>query len=271
MQNPFIDNQAWLKLTSGLTKIAQQEIMLRFNKVGYELKADGSLLTEADTAMQTAMQTFLQHNWPQFALLGEESEKKEQQAALDAENGCWILDPIDGTTNFANGIAFFSVSLALMINGELVLGLVYDPARDELFSARLGLGAQLNNQPIKTDQFSRTLKESVGIIDFKRLDDSLATALAVQAPYASQRSFGSVALDWCWIAAGRGQLYLHGNQSLWDYAAGWLILEEAGGASVSLDDQPVLVKKIGKRPAIAASNQGLLSIWKDWIDRHNKD
>ncbi|WP_052501401.1 inositol monophosphatase family protein [Thiomicrospira microaerophila] len=271
MQNPFIDNQAWLQLQTGMTQIAQQEIMSRFNKVGYELKADGSLLTEADTAMQTAMTRFLQQNWPQFALLGEESDKQEQQAALDAEQGCWILDPIDGTTNFANGIAFFSVSLALMIKGELVLGLVYDPAKNELFSARLGMGAYLNGQSIKTEQHLRSLKECVGVIDFKRLDDMLATALAIQAPYASQRSFGSVALDWCWMAAGRGQLYLHGNQSLWDYAAGWLILNEAGGASISLDGQPVLAKKIGKRPAIAASNASLLTTWKDWIDRHNED
>lgn len=270
MSNPFNDNQAWSTLKTGLTQIAQQEIMTRFNQVGYELKADGSLLTEADTAMQKAMKSFLDANWPEFALLGEESEKHEQQAALDSPNGCWILDPIDGTTNFANGIAFFSVSLALMINGELVAGLIYDPARDELFEARLGLGAQLNGKPIKTDTNPRSLKECVGIIDFKRLDDALATALAIQAPYASQRSFGSVALDWCWIAAGRGQLYLHGNQSLWDYAAGWLILNEAGGASISLDGQAVLVKKIGKRPAIAASNQALLANWKDWIDRHNQ-
>ncbi|WFE68874.1 inositol monophosphatase [Thiomicrospira sp. R3] len=271
MMHPFINNQAWLTLKSGLTEIAKQEIMTRFNNTDYELKSDGSLLTEADTAMQKAMKAFLHLNWPEFTLVGEESDKSEQQAALDAEQGCWILDPIDGTTNFANGIAFFSVSLALMIKGEVVLGLVYDPARDELFSARLGLGAQLNNQPIKTEQHLRTLNQCVGIVDFKRLDDALATALAIQAPYSSQRSFGSVALDWCWIAAGRGQLYLHGNQSLWDYAAGWLILNEAGGASISLDNQPVLVKKISKRPAVAASNLSLLQTWKNWIDRHNKE
>lgn len=269
MTHPFMNNQAWLALKTGLVEIAQQEINSRFNKIDYELKQDGSLLTEADTAMQAAMQSFLSTNWPNFAFVGEESDKLVQQAALDSEQGCWILDPIDGTTNFANGIAFFSVSLALMIKGELILGLVYDPARDELFSARLGLGAELNNHSIKTEKQLRPLNQCVGIIDFKRLDDPLATALAIQAPYASQRSFGSVALDWCWIAAGRGQLYLHGNQSLWDYAAGWLILNEAGGASISLDGQPVLVKKITKRPAVAASNTQLLTSWKNWIDRHN--
>lgn len=268
MSHPFTDNQAWLNLKTGLVRIAQQEILPRFNQVGYELKADGSLLTEADTAMQQAMQQFLAQNWPEFALLGEESTLEQQQQALASETGCWILDPIDGTTNFANGIAFFSVSLALMVNNALVLGMVYDPARDELFSARLGLGAELNGQPIHCPQAKVELKHCVGIIDFKRLKPKLATALATDAPYASQRSFGSVALDWCWIANGRGQVYLHGNQSLWDYAAGWLILNEAGGASISLDDQPVLEKKVVKRSAIAAINPQTLANWKSWIDQY---
>lgn len=269
MLNPFEDHQAWLNIKALIVELAQQEIMSRFNQVGYEIKQDGSLLTEADTSMQQQTTERLKKLWPQFAVLGEESSLETQQAALENPNGCWVLDPVDGTTNFANRISFFSVSLALFIKGRPVLGLVYDPARDELFSARVGLGAELNNQPLHTQSLTPELKHCVGIIDFKRLTPKLATALVTQAPYASQRSFGSVALDWCWIAAGRGQIYLHGNQSLWDYAAGWLILEEAGGASCSLDDQPVLQNKIGKRSAVAAINSTTLRLWQTWIQQHS--
>lgn len=270
MTHPFIDNQAWSKLKQAIVHLAQTEVMSRFNQVGYEVKKDGSLLTEADTSMQKQVTNLLKREWPQFALLGEESTKETQQAALDHPTGCWVLDPVDGTTNFANHIPFFSVSLALLIDGKPVLGLVYDPARDELFSARAGLGAELNHQPL-TSRPANTpdLKHCVGIIDFKRLTPVLATALATQAPYASQRSFGSVALDWCWIAAGRGQIYLHGNQSLWDYAAGWLILEEAGGASCNLDGESVFINKIGKRSAVAAINSNTLSLWYNWLQNAN--
>lgn len=268
MSHPFVDDQAWSKLKQAIVSLAQQEIMSRFNQVGYEIKNDGSLLTEADTSMQQQVTSLLKREWPEFALLGEESSIETQQAALDHANGCWVLDPVDGTTNFANHVPFFSVSLALVMGGKPVLGLVYDPARDELFGARLGLGSELNGQILKSPNITPALKHCVGIIDFKRLTAPLATALATQAPYASQRSFGSVALDWCWIAAGRGQIYLHGNQSLWDYAAGWLILEEAGGASCSLDGQPVFQNKIGKRSAVASINSTTLALWHNWIQTH---
>lgn len=269
MTHPFSDNQAWSKLKQSIVSLAQQEVMTRFNKVGYEIKKDGSLLTEADTSMQKQLTQLLKREWPEFALLGEESSIDVQQTALDHPSGCWILDPVDGTTNFANHIPFFSVSLALVIAGKPVLGLVYDPARDELFGARSGLGSELNGQILKRSSNTPALKHCVGVVDFKRLKPTLATALAIQAPYASQRSFGSVALDWCWIAAGRGQIYLHGNQSLWDYAAGWLILEEAGGASCNLEGELVFENKIGKRSAVAAINPTTLSLWLDWIQTHS--
>ncbi len=263
ISHPFTDNQAWLDLKTEVVALAKQHIMRHFTHIDYSLKADGSLLTLADTAMQKAMKDYLQLHWPQFTFVGEESALAEQQSAL--EQDCWILDPIDGTTNFANGIPFFSVSLALKIKDTLVLGLVYDPARDELFAARLGYGAELNHTPLQANRTITPLKHSVGVIDFKRLSAELATRLATQAPYASQRSFGSVALDWCWIAAGRGHVYLHGNQSLWDYAAGWLILNEAGGASCSLDGTPVLRLAITKRSAVAANHPQSLALWYDWL------
>lgn len=270
IQHPFIDNQVWLELKNQLVSLAKQEVLSRFNQVDYESKQDGSLITEADLNMQQQTIAWLQKTWPEFAIVGEELTPEEQNAALQHPAGCWILDPVDGTTNFANGVPFFSVSLSLVIAGKPVLGMVYDPSRDELFAARLGQGAELNHQPLaKPTKNTQELKQAVGIIDFKRLEPDLATALATKPPFASQRSYGSVALDWCWIAAGRGQIYLHGNQSIWDYAAGWLILNEVDGASSDLNGKSVFKLEIAKQSALAATTPELFAKWQEWINQHS--
>ncbi len=263
--HPFHRESNWQQLKNGLVQLAKTEVLVRFEQVKAEVKQDGSLLTEADTQMQIQTQAFLEKNWPEFAFLGEESTLEAQEKAMHSEQGCWILDPVDGTSNFAIGIPVYTVSLALMVQGKIVLGLVYDPSRDELFAARQGLGAELNHQPLIAKTVKTALSQCSSIVDFKRLQPDLAIRLATQAPYASQRSFGSVALDWCWIAAGRGQVYLHGSQNIWDYAAGWLILEEAGGQSQTLDQQTVLLAKVEKRSAIAATTPELFKEWVDFL------
>ncbi|MCK5359795.1 MAG: inositol monophosphatase, partial [Gammaproteobacteria bacterium] len=178
----------------------------------------------------------------------------------------WCLDPLDGTSNFAAGIPFFSISLALIENGQLIMGIVYDPTRDECFVAEKGKGAKLNDKELDATIAAHTaLDRCSAIIDFKRLTPELAARLATQPPYYSQRSFGSVALDWAWIAAGRGQLYLHGKQKLWDYAAGWLILDEAGGCSSTLDGHRSFKSTLEPRSAIAAANEDLYQQWFHWI------
>jgi myo-inositol-1(or 4)-monophosphatase len=264
--HPFSDNQTWLNLQQYIRLLGQQEIQQRFKQVSASQKQDGSLLTEADTATQAAVKTYLAAQWPQFAFLGEESDLASQQAALQSSQGCWVLDPVDGTTNFAHGIDVYALSLALVIEEQVVAGLVYDPARDELFQARLGQGAFCNEQPLTSAACCISkLSKAVGIVDFKRLSKPMATALATEPPYASQRSFGSVALDWCWIAAGRGELYLHGSQSLWDYAAGWLILNEAGGQSATLAGEQVFIPSLTKRSAVAASTPQLFELWQSHL------
>ncbi len=261
----FTDEQKWTKLKNGIITLAKTEVLSRFEQVSAEIKADGSLLTEADTQMQIQTQAFLEKNWPEYAFLGEESTLVEQEQAMNSLDGCWILDPVDGTSNFAIGIPVYSVSLALMIQGEIVVGLVYDPSRDEMFAARKGMGAELNNNPLQAQTPKTALSQCSSIVDFKRLQPALATRLATQAPYSSQRSFGSVALDWCWIAAGRGQVYLHGAQNIWDYAAGWLILEEAGGQSCTLEQDKVVVARVEKRSAVAATTPDLFKEWLTFL------
>ncbi len=263
--SPFQDPVQWKMLKNGLIALARQEILPRYHHVTASRKADGSLLTEADTQMQQSTQRFLQERWPQFGFLGEESGSDEQVVALRSPRGCWILDPLDGTSNFSSGIPIFTVSLALVIGGRLVAGIVYDPTRDECFAARVGQGAELNGRPLVAASDQRRLDEAIALVDFKRLDRDLATRLAIAPPYASQRSIGSVALDWCWIAAGRGQLYLHGAQNIWDYAAGLLILTEAGGRSTTLTGEPVFEARVEKRSAVAATSAPLCDLWCQWV------
>lgn len=264
--HPFQHETEWQKLQAGIIALAKKEVLARFEQVGAVEKDDGSLLTEADTEMQKKTQSFLAKHWPQYAFLGEESSTEEQETAMNSETGCWILDPVDGTSNFAIGIPVYSVSLALMIKGEIVAGLVYDPSRDEMFTARAEQGAQLNGKKLIAGTPKQKLKQCSGIIDFKRLSADLATKLALQCPYSSQRSFGSVCLDWCWIAAGRGQIYLHGAQNIWDYAAGWLVLEEAGGFSCDLNNQTVVTPKVVKRSAVAATTKALFNEWQAYLE-----
>ncbi len=237
-------------------------LLPRLHRVSRSYKADGSPVTEADLAVQEYLADALAARWPYIALLSEEmDEARREQACIDRDAGVWVLDPLDGTTNFATGIPYFCISLALMRGGELCLGLVYDPNRDELFSAEAGRGASLDGAPLRLSPWAMPLRKAAAIIDFKRLTSSLATRLAVDPPYASQRSFGSVALDWCWLAAGRGQLYLHGSMNLWDYAAGLLIFTEAGGHARALDGGQVFTPRLRKRSACAAVDAELFGQW----------
>jgi myo-inositol-1(or 4)-monophosphatase len=109
------------------------------------------------------------------------------------------------------------------------------------------------------------LRRSIAVVDFKRLPAALAAALVASPPYSSQRYFGSGALEWAWLAAGRFQVYLHGRQKLWDYAAGALILAEAGGLAESLDGGPIYTEALQPRSAVAACDAALFEAWKAWL------
>lgn len=247
------------KLEAIVKRHAAEQIMPRFNEVSYSFKRDGSLVTAADSAMQSAMISSLQTEWPDYVVLGEEMSPEEQQAQLDDSDarGVWILDPLDGTTNFAGGVPIFSVSIALIKNNEVVLGLIYDPNRDEVFSAAKGEGAWFNGQPLRAETEREHLAQCMAQIDFKRLSMDLRNHLVVEHPYASQRNFGSGALDWCWLATSRCQVYIHGGQNLWDYAAGLLILKEAGGVVKTFEGEEVFVRSLKPRSVIAAVKQSL--------------
>lgn len=243
--------------------IAREELLPRFTHTEARIKADGTVVTEADLVVQMRLAEALRERYPRFELLGEEMEETRQRALLaESTAGLWCLDPVDGTGNFAAGFPLFCISLGLLIGAEPELGVVYDPIRDECFTARRGHGAHLNGQPLRCRPTRIPLQRCLAVVDLKRLDPELATNLAAYPPYCSQRYLGSGALEWCWLAANRFHLYLHGKQKLWDFAAGALILAEAGGFSATLEGEPLFAGRGLARSAIAASDSRLFGAWQ---------
>jgi myo-inositol-1(or 4)-monophosphatase len=243
------------------------ELIPRFTEVvKARRKADGSLITEADLAVQQVIRAGLEPLDPGTAFLGEESDVAEQQAVLDEAPTFWCLDPLDGTTNFTRGVPLFAVSLVRMEAGQPTLAVTYDPIRDECFTARRGEGAQVNGEPLRLDATpDLPLRDCVALVDFKRLKRPLAYHLLDESLFASQRNIGTCALEWAWLAAGRGQLYLHGGQRLWDFAAGCLLLAEAGGTSSTLDGEAVFRASRERRSVVAASQATMHGRWLEAV------
>ena len=246
-------------------EVGREEVMPRYLKVAHERKVDGSLLTEADVAAQTALFRRLRAIAP-YPVLGEEMTEAEQHAVWEiGDDGLWCVDPIDGTSNFVNGLPFFAISVALIRNRRSILGVVYDPAADEAFYAIEGQGAFMNNERLPLKLPPEELKRCMAGIELKRIDRHLAGRLAFEHPFSSQRNLGASTLDWCYVAAGRLHIALHGGQKLWDYAAGCLILREAGGATCSLNGETFRGDNPWCRSVLAAQTPELLQQWKDWV------
>ncbi len=250
--------------------VASEEIMPRYLKVSHQHKHDGSLCTEADVAAQTALIKKLQAivNVP---VLGEEMSEAEQHALWDAGyEGLWCIDPIDGTSNFTRGLPYFAVSVALLREHKSVMGVVYNPVSDELFAAEAGKGAFLNGNKMLVREFSAPLAQALACVDLKRLPAKMLKKLASKPPYASQRNFGASALYWCYTAAGRYDVYLHGGQKLWDYAAGELVLRESGALASCIEHDDFTQGDIWQRSVIAGRDAALVDSWKKWIREANK-
>jgi myo-inositol-1(or 4)-monophosphatase len=256
---------------TAVKEVAQQVIMPRYLRVDRRLKADGSFFTEADVAAQNALLERLQKIRP-AAAMGEEMTQQEQEAQwIKGNTGLWSVDPIDGTSNFFNGLPYFAISVAFMEQGKGVLGVIYNPATDEMFYATQGGGAFLNGVALPLKRYVPTLSSAMANIDLKRLDRRFAAKVAAFPPFASQRNYGACALEWCYTAAGYFDLYLHGGQKPWDYAAGSLILKEAGGSMCGFDNDDYWAGSLWHRSVIAALDPGLFIQWRDWVRANRKE
>lgn len=248
--------------------VAETEVLPRHQKVGHERKADGTLLTEADIAAQSALVERLTAIAP-YPVVGEEMTPEQQHEAwARGGDGVWCVDPIDGTSNFVHGVPQFALSIALLRGGKPVLGVIHALVLGETFTALEGVGAALNGRPLAAAGGAPDLSGALANVDFKRLPRDLGAALVAAPPYLSQRNLGCATLEWCYLAAGRLDLYLHGGQYLWDYAAGSLILAAAGGSLGTLESDDFWADAPWRRSVVAARDPLLYATWRDWVRSH---
>ncbi|MAE16622.1 MAG: inositol monophosphatase [Deltaproteobacteria bacterium] len=230
----------------------------------WSMKPDGSPVTELDHALQEAIIGVLRQVTPEYPVLGEEMDAEEQSRIFaDATTPFWVLDPLDGTGNYTAGIPFYCTALALIESRVARLGWVYDPNRRERFVAVRGKGAWLGEQRLHPKPVPPLAQQTIQA-DLKRLPEALRLAFVQNPPYRSQRNFGASALEWCWVAAGRGHFYLHGRQQLWDYAAGQLILREAGGHCCQLNGEPLEPLALGMK-SVQGGEVAAYAEWREWL------
>lgn len=253
------------QLESLIPRVSDDILQPLFRQTTAKTKADGSIVTEADMAMQDSLTHLLKTLDTDVVMLGEEMSADQQADIVNSGAAFWCLDPVDGTNNFHHGVPLFAVSLALIADAQVQLGVVYDPVRRELFSATTGSGLRLNgNAALKPEQ-PQQMNRCLASVDFKRLNSPMKQRLLEQMPFKSQRNIGTCALEWAWLAAGRTQLLLHGGEKLWDYAAGILLLQQGGGISCSADGEAIFNNTLQPRPVIAASEPELHRQWYQFL------
>lgn len=209
------------------------------------------LVTEADHASEKAIFKVIQEQHSDHFILSEETGEIKQDSSYK-----WIIDPIDGTINFANGIPICCVSIGIEKDGVMVLGAVYNPFMNEMFVAEKGMGATLNDAPIHVSQQSELIKSClVTGFPYQYLDAANGPLQVFEKLIRKSvpvRRLGSAALDLCWTAAGRFDGFYEHKLQPWDSAAGYLMVEEAGGVVTDLKGntynpyQPGIIATNGK-------------------------
>jgi myo-inositol-1(or 4)-monophosphatase len=195
------------------------------------------LVTDVDHALDSLIRRRIRESRPNDALLTEESTAESGSSGVR-----WVVDPLDGTTNYAHAFPHYAISIGVEVDGRRTCGVVYDPMRDELFSAELGKGAELNGKPIRvseTSELRRALLATGFAYDVhqKRTPNLTHFERFVGSAQAIRRA-GSAALDFAYVACGRFDGYWELHLAPWDVAAGLLLVEEAGGRVSDFDDGP---------------------------------
>ena len=217
-----------------------------------------NVVTNVDILAEDKIKSILQKEYPDFGIMTEESAEIVSDTPY-----IWIVDPIDGTRNYTYGIPHFCVSIALAQHEQVVLGVIWDPVRNELFHAEQGCGAFLNGSPIAVSN-RKSLKESLASFDMgydaeigKKI---LEGASAMWPGVVSVRVMGSAALGIAYVACGRVDLYIHLNLYPWDMSSGMLLVEEAGGAVTEVNGNHIGIHSTN----IVATNK---AIHEDFMNR----
>lgn len=249
-------------LTGRLAALAAGAVLRQNYCKPHQITMKGAIdpVTESDLQAQELIIALIRQSFPGHVFLAEESGLEQPPPAVPEASSApyrWIIDPLDGTVNFAHGYPAFCVSIAFEAAGRLEYGVIYDPLRDELFEATRGQGASLNGQPIKVSAIER-LERALVATGFpydirERLAATLARMERILGQVQGLRRGGSAALDMAYVACGRFDGFYEENLKPWDTAAGLVIINEAGGRVTTLDGGEYNIYS----PNILASNGGL--------------
>lgn len=243
-----------LDVAQQAAELAGRIIRERFHTTkDIRFKGRADIVTDVDLAAEKAVLELLRGEFPAFGVLAEES------APIEAGSDyTWVVDPLDGTRNYAYGIPHFCTVVALAHGKDIVLGITYDPMRGENFVAQAGKGALLNGAPISVSETSEVLKASL-CFDMGYVDEKAGLALDmlrdIWPNVQSLRLMGSAALGIAYAAAGRVDLYFHHALSPWDIASGLLLVREAGGVVVDRQGETADLRT----PSIIAANPELMA------------
>jgi myo-inositol-1(or 4)-monophosphatase len=228
------------------------KMMLRGSRGGFsvDVKDENDVVTNIDREIETFITAELRQMFPDDEILGEEFGGEKAQS----DKRHWLIDPIDGTLNFSYGVPLSCVSIALQDEGVSKVGVIYDPYRDELFSARSGAGATLDGVKMQVSP-KPTLDNAVLVTGFRptpsaSTTDNLANFVAVTKRSRGVRRLGSAALDLAYVAAGRMDGFWEFGLNPWDTGAGYLLVKEAGGRVTDVREGPYS----GFEPSILATN-----------------
>jgi myo-inositol-1(or 4)-monophosphatase len=237
MKGQMIDPSELLAACEQAARAGAEELVQWQDRFQTRQKAPCDLVTDADLASEQAIRGVISARYPEHGILGEESA-----VAAELEKPyCWIVDPLDGTTNYVHGYPCYGPSVAIAYEGQLLAGVVYDPVRDECFAAARGQGARLNDRPIRVSGCTE-LGQSLLAVSFPpRLDASspdLRAFLATAPRCQAVRRTGSAALNLAYVACGRLDGHWAHEIHAWDAAAGILLVQEAGGTATACSGSP---------------------------------
>lgn len=214
------------------------KIILKYSESGFSIdkKSPANLVTEADVLAEKEIISYIKEHYPNHSFLGEETEK----SSLNEEH-LWVIDPIDGTNNFSHGIPHVGVSIAYCVRGEPQVGVIYQPYTKEMYSAIINEGAYLNENKKLQVASASSISEAMVVTGFyydygPDIAQGLKTIeLLIKNECHGVRRFGAASLDLCYVARGICDAYYELRLNAWDFAAGMLIVREAGGVAVNLN------------------------------------
>ena len=230
---------SYLDTSIDIAREAGGLLLDHFGRVSFQLKGEFDLVTEADRASERLIVERLRAHFPEHSVVAEEGGGSERSSEYR-----WYVDPLDGTTNFAHGFPVFNVTLALERAGELIAGVIFDPTRNELFTAEKGGGAFLNGAPIHVSPVAG-LDETLVATGFpsRKRHENVNVYFYYELAMLTHgvRRAGSAALDLAYVACGRLDAFWEFGLKPWDMAAGILLIQEAGGSCSSMKGEPVSV------------------------------